>query len=99
MKIAFVLSVASTYGNHRVKQDLQPHSVLFLRFFNAKYARCSRKNMVRMHNPKSNRPRYQTGKLGSHRNSTPMTRQREIVRMPQRTSLFPGWDLKISPNT
>ena len=60
---------------------------------------CTRKNMVRMHNPKSYGPRYQTGKLGSHRNSAPITRQREIVRMPQRMSLFPGWDLKISQNT
>jgi hypothetical protein len=55
--------------------------------------------MVNMHNEKSNGPRYQMGKLGFNTNRAPITRKRERVRMPQRTNLFPGWDLKISQNT
>src|ERR1700739_330259 len=69
------------------------------RLRNARYARCTRKNMVNMHKVKSTEPRYQMGKVGFNTNTTPMTRARERVRMPQRTNLFPGWDLKISQNT
>jgi hypothetical protein len=52
--------------------------------------------MVNIHKEKSAGPRYQIGKFGLNFNTVPITRARKSEKIPQRTNLFPGWDLKIS---
>lgn len=54
--------------------------------------------MVSRHSKNSSGPKFQMGKPGSFHANTHITKKSESVMMPQRTSLFPGWLLKISQN-